>query len=207
MGILFVMLILAAIFFFLGIPAAVALGVWSWRNQKRSPDKVRRHRSIVAAILPYMLVAYGGAIFIIYGLWCESARHVDAGIGDSAKVPIGNGHFFCMIDLPDKGYILKGSCSGSPAIDEITELAVVGDRIIGNSQSNGFFIFNTKTEAIQKFDSLDLALNQFAPRPLLKNASSFYVQLRWGWADAITLLIAGIPAIGIIIFWYKRFIS
>jgi hypothetical protein len=195
MRIIFVLLIWGALFTFLGIPIAVGLGIWSCRNQKRSPHDRNKYRPIIAAILPYVLLAYGGVAFIAYGLWCESIRHVDAGIGDAASVPIGNAHFFCMIDIPDSGYILKGGCSGSPAISEIAELAVVGDRIVGKSKSSGSFIFNTRSEVLQKYDNLDLALTQFTPRPTLESVDSFYAHSRWGLPDVIALLIIGIPVI------------
>jgi hypothetical protein len=206
MGIGFVLIIFAVVFFFLGLPVSIGLAIWSQRNQRRSLNKAIKYKPLVAAILPYVLLAYGGVVFIVYGLWCESVRHVDAGIGDSWMVPIGNDYCFCMIDVPDKGYILKGSCSGSPRISDITEITLAANRIVGNSQSSGSFVFNTQSEKLQKFDNIDVALAQFNPRPKLKSAHTFYLTLRWGFADAMTLLMAGLPAIGIIILWHRRFI-
>jgi hypothetical protein len=207
MGILFVAFLWLVALCILGTPVAIALGLWSRKNQKRSSLKSNNFRRPgIAAALPLILIAYGGFAAIGYGIWCEAVRNVDMGIGDGCQVPVGNNHFFCMIDVPDKGYLLKNGCSGSPRIDDITELAKVGDQIVGISKSSGPFIFNTRSAALQKFNSLDMALSRFTPRPALQTANVFYLHRRWGWSDLIAVLIAAIPCIGILIVWYKRFI-
>jgi hypothetical protein len=206
MGLIFVLLFWAMFLCLLGIPAAIVLYNWSSRNQKRLPNNYGKSRPLFAAFLPYVLIAFGGTVFIVYCLWCLSVRHIDPGIGDGWEIPIGNNFYFCMIDIPDNGYILQGGCTGSADVYDITDLAAVGDRIVGKSRSSGPFIFNIRSGALQKFENMDAALAQFGPRPTLKSANTFYRQLRWRPADLFTMLVTGILAIGIMLFWYRRFI-
>ncbi len=206
MGIGFVLLLWAVLLGCAGLPVGLALGLWSWRNQRRSPSRAGMLRPIAAAALPFVLLAFGGAAFIAYAIWCEEVRHVDAGIGDSWAVPVGNDHFFCMIDVPDDGYLLKGGCSGTPAVDDVSELTEVGDRIVGNSRSSGPFVLDTRSGALQTFATLEAALGQFSPRPSVQTANSFYVRRRWGWADLAAGVLTVVPAGGILIVWFRRFI-
>ena len=125
---------------------------------------------MAAAALPFLLLGYGGAAFLAYATWCEAVRGVDPGIGDSWQVPVGNDHYFCMIDVPESGSLLKSGCSGGSIVNGITELAVAGDLIVGNSKSNGPFILDTRTGALQTFASVDAATagvrpGQFCGKP------------------------------------------
>ncbi len=206
MGIGFVLLIWAVLLGCAALPVGLGLGVWSWRNQRTAPESRGMLRPIAAAALPFVLLVYCGATFIAYAIWCEEVRHVDAGIGDSWAVPVGDDHFFCMIDVPDDGYLLKGGCSGAPAVSGITELAEIGDRIVGNSRSRGPFVLDTRSGAVQTFATLEAALGQFSPRPSVQTAKSFYLRRRWGWADLAAGVLTGVPAAGIVIVWYRRFI-
>jgi hypothetical protein len=83
------------------------------------------------------------------------------------RVPIGNDYFFCMIDVPDDGYLLKGGCSGAPIVHGITELAAADDLVFGNSESSGPFALDTRTGALQTFANVDAALARITPRPSL----------------------------------------
>jgi hypothetical protein len=80
-------------------------------------------------------------------------RDIDPGIGDSWRVPIGNDWYFCMIDVPDNGYLLKGGCSGAPIVDGITELALVGDLVVGKGDASRPFVLDTRTGVLQTLSS------------------------------------------------------
>ena len=147
-----------------------------------------------------------GAAFGAYAIWCETVRGIDPGIGDGWRVPIGNDYYFCMINVPEEGYLLKGGCSGRPVVDQISELADAGDLVIGSSQSNGAFVLDTRTGTLQTFANLDAALAHLPTRPTLQTAAEFYTDRRWGGADAIAAVLIGAPAIGATMLWYFCFI-
>jgi len=111
-----------------------------------------------------------------------------------------------MIDVPDKGYLLKGGCTGSPPVSDITELAAAADLIVGNSASNGPFVLDTRTDAVRSFATVDAALNELTPRPILQSAWEFYDDRRWGRADILVAVLIGLPAIAVTLGWYLWFI-
>src|SRR5687768_10851616 len=103
MGIGFVLMIWALLLGCAAVPIAIALTIWSSRNWRESKSTTKLFRPIGAALLPFILLAYGGAAFIGYAVWCVKVRRVDPGIGDAWVVPVGNGYFFGMIDIPEHG--------------------------------------------------------------------------------------------------------
>jgi hypothetical protein len=187
------------------IVSAVVLGLWSWWKQRRAVGYARVLKVLAAAALPFLLVGYGGVAFGGYAIWCETVRHVDAGIGDVWQVPVGNDHYFCMIDVPENGYLLKGGCSGSPIVDEISELAATDDLVIGDSKSQGAFELDTRTGTLLRFTSMEAVLARTTPRPLLRSANDFYGYRRWGYADAVAAVLIAVQAIAITILWYFSF--
>ena len=158
---------------------------------------------MAAAALPFLLLGYGGAAFAGYAICCEA---VDAGIGDGWRVPVGNDHYFCMIDVPEEGYLLKGGCSGAPIVRGINKLGAAGDLLVGNSESSGPFVLNTRTAELQTFVSVDAALAGIKPQPILRSAGEFYDDRRWGRADVVAAVLIGGPAIATAIVWYSCFI-
>jgi hypothetical protein len=185
---------------------AVVLGFWSWRKQRRALGRAGVFKAVAAAALPFVLLAYVGVAFAGYAVWCVAIRSVDPGIGDGWQVPVGNDHYFCMIDVPDSGYVLKGGCSGGPIVAEITELASAGPLLIGKSRSDGPFLLDTRTGRLQTFTSMDAALSQVTPRPTLQSAAAFYTDRRFVLADAIAALLIAVPAIRLSILWHRWFI-
>lgn len=207
MGIGFVLLFWAVLFGVLGIPVAVGLGLWTWSNHRRARTNARIAKALAAAALPYVLLAYGGVAFLTYAAWCEAVRHVDAGIGDSWMVPIGNDHSFCMVDVPTHGYLLKGGCSGSPTVSGITDLTAVGDDLVGRSESSGAFIFDARSGSLRTFPTVEAAAGQFGSPPRLQSANTFYIQRRWGWPDLAALAILAVPVAVCLVAWYRWFIQ
>jgi hypothetical protein len=188
------------------VVSAALLALWSWRNQRRAFGYARILKVLAAAALPFLLLIYGAVAFAGYAIWCETFRHVDVGIGDVWQVPVGNDHYFCMIDVPDNGYLLKGGCSGRPIVDEIIELAAADDLVIGNSKSHGAFELDTRTGTLLTFTSMEAVLARTTPRPVLRKANDFYSHRRWGYADAIVAALIGGQGIAITIFWYLWFL-
>jgi hypothetical protein len=205
-GLGFVLLVWAVILGGAAVAAGVVGGVWSWWNHRRLFGRAELFKAAAAAALPLVVLAYAGAAFVGYAIWCESIRGVDLGIGDSWRVPVANDYYFCMIDVPDKGYLLKGGCSGGPVVDGITELAAAGDLVAGNSESHGPFVLDTRTGALQRLSRVDDALARITPRPALLDAYAFYGSRRWGRADVFAALLIGIPALAAAFFWYWWFI-
>src|SRR5437867_3088253 len=118
MGIGFVLLLWAVFFGCAAIPVAATLAVWSWRNQTRSVANHNYLRPLVASLLPFGLLVYAGTAFIVYAIWCGTARGVDPGLGDLWAVPVGTGYYFCMIDVTESGRLFKGTCDGVPLVAE-----------------------------------------------------------------------------------------
>jgi len=205
-GIGVVLLFWALLFGGAAVVCAMVLGLWSWWNHRRAFGRPGIFKAVAAAVLPFLLLGYAGAAFAGYAIWCEAVRGVDPGIGDGWQVPVGNDHYFCMIDVPDDGYLLKGGCSGAPIVHGITELAAAGDRMVGNSESSGPFVLDTRTGELQTFASVDAALARITPPPILQRAGDFYDSRRWGRAHAIAAVVIAVPAIVVAIFWYLWFI-
>jgi ABC-type dipeptide/oligopeptide/nickel transport system permease component len=99
-GIGFVLFFWALILGVIAMPFSIALGLWSWWNERRAHRRGWVFKAVVAAALPFILLAYAGAAFGVYAIWCEAVRNVDAGIGDGCRVPVTNDYYFCMIDVP-----------------------------------------------------------------------------------------------------------
>lgn len=206
MGIGFVLFFWALILGAAAVPVSIALGFWSWWNERRTHGRGWIFKAVIAAALPFILLGYAGAAFVMYWIWCEGVRDVDAGIGDTWRVPIGHDYYFCMIDVPDHGYLLKGGCSGSPIVDGITEVGAAGDFVFGKSESPGPFTLDTRTGALRTVASLDDAIPSMTPRPILRTANDFYNDRRWGRADVLAAAVIAAPAFAVTIFWYVWFI-
>jgi hypothetical protein len=144
--------------------------------------------------------------FFAYAAYSWSVRKVDPGLGDSWAVPLRNSYFFCMIDVTDHGYLMKDGCSGAPPVHGITQLAEVGDVVIGSSAQAGAFVFDTRTESLRNFPDISAALAQFAPPPKLQSPDGFYRSRRFGWQDlaAVVLLLASVAILSWM--WFKRFV-
>ncbi|MBX7184669.1 MAG: hypothetical protein K1Y01_05925 [Vicinamibacteria bacterium] len=192
-----------ALFSCAGVPVAGALAWWSWRNSRHGalPWKAR---ALVAGALPYALIAVGLAWFIGYAIIAGSLG-MDPGLGDSWSVPLTNGYFFCMIDVPDKGYLMKDGCSGSPPVDGITRLAQCGNFVTG-SNGSATFLFDTARDVLVANPSQAVIDKECGPSIQLQAANEFYGARRSGWLDlgALAVLLGLVTSISV--FWHGRFI-
>jgi len=206
MGIGFVLLIWMVFFGCAGVPIAGGLAYWSWRTGAvaGTPSKTR---AIAAALLPGVLIIAGLTWFFSYAFYSGVVRHVDAGIGDAGAVPLKHGYFFCIIDVPEAGYLMKDGCTGLPPVNDIRELAEVGNIVVGVSGELGAFTFDTTSHQVQRHESRAAALRQFEVPPQLQSAGAFYRSRRFGWQDVIAVVVlAGLVA-GISWAWFRWFIQ
>jgi hypothetical protein len=205
MGIGLVLLFWIIFFGCAGLPVAVGLAYWSWRNGRRA-NSASKARAFAAGLLPFILIALGLIWFFAYAAYSWSVRKVDPGLGDTWAVPLRNGYFFCMIDVTEHGYLMKGGCSGAPPVHSITALAEVGDAIVGSSAQSGAFVFDTRTDGLKRYPDVAAALDQFAPPPKLQPPDEFYRSRRFGWQDvaALVLLLASVAMVSWV--WFKRLV-
>ena len=151
-----------------------------------------------------MLIGVGLAWFMGYAI-IAGLLGMDPGLGDSWSVPLTNGYFFCMIDVPDKGYLMKGGCSGAPPVHDITHLAQCGTFIAGSNEA-GPFLFDTASDAL--IESVDKAAvaKQCGSSVQFQSADEFYRSRRSGWLDLAALAALLGLVISTSVFWHKHFI-
>ena len=205
MGLGFVLLIWMIFFGCAGLPVAGGLAYWSWRSGRRahSPSK---WRAAAASLLPFVLIVVGLVWFVGYAAYSGVVRKVDPGLGDSWAVPLRHGYFFCMIDVTDQGYLMKDGCGGSPRVQDIRELAEVGDAIVGSSGQSGAFVFDTATGELKSHPDTSTALAQFSPAPTLQSAHQFYRSRRFGWQDTAAFLVLVGLVVAVSWLWFSRLI-
>ena len=189
----------------MAVPAALALAWWSWRTGRRA-GAPSRTRALAAGLLPFVLIALGLIWFFGSALYSESIRRVDPGIGDYWMVPVGQGYLFCMIDTTDHAYLAKDGGDGSGAVEDIRQLAQVGDRVVGLSGKSGAFIFDTASGKQSQYSSVAAALAQFSPPPKLETPEQFYRSHRFTWEDAVASLVLLSLVVGVSLLWYRKFI-
>jgi drug/metabolite transporter (DMT)-like permease len=110
-----------------------------------------------------------------------------------------------MIDVTDHGYLMKDSCTGSPPVDRIQELATMGDSVAGISAS-GPFVFDLATGSLKLYTTRAEALAQFTPPPTLLSADAFYRQRRFGWQDLTALAVLLLAVAVVSLTWFTLFI-
>ena len=188
------------------VPVSIVLAIWSSRNWRDSKPIARVVRPMAAALLPFILLAYGGITFIGYAIWCERVRHVDPGIGDGWAVPVANNYSFWMIYIPEHGSLGKEDGSSPAVISDIVELAEVGDRVIGRSTSQGLFILNTRSGELHAFLESEAVQREISPLPTLESANAFYIHRRWGLLDLVAITLIGSLGAALIFLGYRFFV-
>jgi hypothetical protein len=204
-GLGFVLFAWLLIFGCIGLPVAGGLATcsWLWGRKRGKPS---RWRAVAAAALPFVLIAVGLGWFFAYAAYSWSVRRVDPALGDSSAVPLKHNYFFCMIDVPDDGYLMKGECSGSPPVAKITEIAEAGDAIVGVSREIGPFVFDLRSGEVARFSTVAEAASKVSPAPVLKSADAFYRERRFGWQDLVAVALLGTAVVGVSALWLLRFV-
>ncbi len=196
MGIGFVLLFWLILGIIITLIAAKILGSLTGKFLKKSPERPRR-RAIIAAktLLPVaMVIAFSG--FIGYGIWCETVRGVDAGIGDSWYVPLGLGYSLQMIDIPENAYLQTPA--GNPV--RLRRLGYDDRFLYIETAPDKYFLTEKKTgNSIHDLTAQTLArqLKESGAAPaILRSPEVVYRTLRWGIEDIVAgLLILALPTL------------
>jgi len=178
--------------------AAAGLGYWNWRRA-RSPV-----RAVVAGLLPFVMLAYGVAWFAAYAIHAQAVRRVDVGIGDGWQVPLAHEYFFCMIDVPDAGYVMKDGCSGAAAVDGVSRISEAAGLVVGETGDAHAFVLDTRTGALRTYETPAAALKDVVQVPPLQSAYEFYSARRFGWPDLVALILLVVPQAALAWWWLKR---
>ena len=176
--------------------AAAAFGIFTWWFLRRSPRGARRRAILAAVILPPVCVASGFVGFGVYALWCETIRGVDAGIGDSWRVPLGSGYELQMIDVPEQVFV-RTPTGGQRAFgfrrvgysDKFIYLETESDKYQLIDKSTGNSLENLS------LDGLNAKLSEAGASPaILRSPAEAYSSLRWGVLDVVAALMILVPS-------------
>jgi hypothetical protein len=185
------------------VPVAGVLAYWSRRNARQVPGS-NLPRTVRAAVMPYLLLAFAVAWFAAYGVYCEAVRGVDVGIGDRARVPLSNGYVFCATDTGT--YIIKNGCGGAALVDGIRQVAMAGDLVVGSSRDASGFVLDTRTGGVTRLRDSAAALARVPAAAPLHSPEEFYFARRYGWPDVVAVLLLVVPLGGLAWQWYRRYI-
>jgi len=156
-------------------------------------------------------MAYGFVALISYGIWCEEVRRVDIGItGDSWVVPVGNGYSLIMVDQTDHASLEKDgsaivgrdSSGRNTTLSGITDISSENGKVTGKD-GNGFFVLDINSARVSRYQDLESASQEFVAQPSIESVSYFYWSRRWGWPDLVAFGFFCLPAIGLLLTWYR----
>jgi len=203
MGIIFVLFLWIVFLGCVGIPVAASLAWWSWRNghQESRPWKAR---AIMAAALPFILIGMGLVWFVGYAI-VSGLRGMDPGLGDSWSIPLTHDYFFCMIDVPDDGNLMRNECSGEAAVYGITQLSQCGD-VVNGTNAEGPFLFDTASGTLVPGAQREAVLERCNPSTHLQSPSEFYRAHRSGWPDILALVVLFAMLVSTSLAWHRWFI-
>lgn len=194
MGIGLVLVFWAAAGAVMATPVAIALILLArWSGGAARSERVLSWLVGAAA----RSVVYAAGAFVVYAVWCGVFRGVDPGIGDWWGVPLANGYSLSFIDVPDRAYIApRGETDGQALVADITQIGVRGDLVFGALSREGGFVLDTRTGDLRRvaWTTLPALLAAMGvPETQLLGVREFYLERRWGWPDALALLILGVP--------------
>jgi len=105
MGIAFVLLIWLIAWMVVACFCSLVFAAFTWWLLRRANGGPPLRAIVAVVLLPPVSVVCGLFGFVGYGVWCETSRGVDAGIGDSWGVPLGSGYQLRMIDTSEQAYV------------------------------------------------------------------------------------------------------
>jgi len=153
----------------------------------------RRRWIAINAALPFLLLAYSAIAFGAYAIWCERARGVDPGLGDSWRVPLDHGYVLEMIDLPENAFIEQPTGSDQP----VTAIATRGPFIYGEDDHHLPFVIDTRSGQMQRFANRKDAQPQLHAFGLdhspIQSPSDYYYRHRWTRLDAGAAVVLALP--------------
>lgn len=197
MGIGVVLLVWLIVWLGLACLLSSVLGPFTLRLVRHASRRSRTRAVSAVVVLPPVSMIAGVIGFVGYGIWCETSRGVDAGVGD-LHVPLGSGYQLVMIDTRGEAYV------DSPVGDQFG----VGSRGLGFDDKTIYFGGAHDTfQLIEKASarsSIGLSEAELAdrlrslgsPAASLRCPASVYSNLRWGKQDLLVVpLILGLPAL------------
>lgn len=179
--------------------AVVLAGIVYFVERRRG--RVRKRWLLGFAILPFLATAYLWSAFAVYGVWCETVRDVDLGIGDSWRVPLTDGYRLTMIDTPDQAFV--SDPRGHQSHFGLKRIGTT-DRYVAGEDERGFFLIDSQRRMDSPAESeaeLRTQLSAAGAEGLaLLTPGEFYDRHRWGAADAVAAaLMVGPPLVGLCI--------
>jgi hypothetical protein len=196
MGIGFVLIIWFILWMGVACFCSLALGLFTWWLLRRAM-KGPRFRAIAAVVLlPPVCVACGLVGFVGYGLWCETTRGVDAGIGDGWRVPLGSGYQLMMIDTMEQAYI--ESPKGEQCGMGMPRLGFDDHAVYFEAQRDTFGLIEKATGRLSTgLSEAELAAKLEllgSPTVRLRPPERVYSSLRWGAKDLLAIpMVLGLP--------------
>jgi hypothetical protein len=159
----------------------------------RRRRRVRRGWLVTAVVVPFIGLGYVAVGFVVYATYCEVVRDVDLGIGDSWRVPLGNGYRLVMIDTPDQAFV--ESPSGLHLHFGLKRIGTAGHVIAGEDE-HGLFVIDGQRhtdEAIASESSLRRMFPAGSSEPQLIAPENFYNHHRWGLPDVVAAVLIVVP--------------
>lgn len=120
----------------------------------------RRKLIVAAAQLPFLCLAWAGAVFVFQGAVNEGLLHRDLGLGDGWHAPLPDGYQVSFIDVTDQGSICPiaqddGDGCNSPSLSGVRLLQVAGHYLLGATDSQWFQHLGQETSAVDQYFVLD----------------------------------------------------
>jgi hypothetical protein len=178
----------------------------------------RRTAILAAAALPFLCLAWAGAVFFFQATVNETLFHRDPGLGDTWHTPLPNGYSLVMIDDTDHGSVYNpktqlpgGVADQEDALFGVRTLHMQGRYIIGGvdskagawSSSNdtrvdSYFLLDTQTNKRTNFPTYDLlvdAASQVGIQTHLEPIAAVYSHYRFTWFDRVSAAFFFLPPI------------
>ncbi len=165
----------------MSIPTSTLTYVLSKKGKKR--------KTIIAFCSPFIWLYSMYFIALIGSIFVSQIKNVDEGIGDYWYAPLNEKYKISFIDLPEQAYIEDEE---TEIIDEIDKVQLIGNKFIGKTFNNKFFLLDLKTNKVTVIES------EKELKTLLKNqkihfikAYDFYNLKKWEVAGN-SLIIVGV---------------
>ena len=176
---------------------------------------------VLAAVFPFLCVAYAGAWFVAYAFINDTVFHHDPMLGDGWYTNIPNGYAIDMIDVTDQGTVHPTSgpdngLNNPEGVSGVRRMQVSGNYIFGAEDKNwfgdlgketasetGFFAIDTRTRAKKDFvteDELRAYARSNGTTLALQPVVDVYRSYRMNWFEpAAGLVFVLVP--GAALFW------
>lgn len=173
MGIVFVIIIHLIV---IGILSAIIAAILTIVTHFASSQSVKARNILISIVSPFVAL-YTFYIFGLVGIGIVSTiNNIDIGTGDVWYIPLPNDCQLLFIDLPEVAFIEK---NGRTVISNVSQLQQFDNIILGKTNNNNYFSYNTKTNTLKEFTSeKDLLLRNSKNNLKLVDAIDFYYEKR-----------------------------